>query len=308
MKWVADINNRTHCEVIWSRSCSSLIFMQCVEIQVRLTGCRQALCLLVSLSERLFMYTLFYFPDRLKYGSPEEVGLTYESVSFNSADGTQLTGWFLPAEGVANQTEAKGTVVHMHGNAQNMTAHWQYAGWIPDHGYNLLTFDYRGYGQSHGAPEPRGVFEDSVAALDYLRSRADIDTERLFVFGQSLGGMLAIAAAGASQQGVRAVLAEAPFHCYTSIADDMMPEAELVLDDSYCATTYVADLAPIPLLLMHGTKDKIVPHSHSVMLLSEAGEPKRLETIEGGEHNDAMASHVHGTTYQDMMIEFFDSV
>ncbi len=254
------------------------------------------------------MYTLFYFPDRTKYGSPEDVGMVYQPVFFNSADGTRLAGWFMPAENVASPIAARGTVVHMHGNAQNMTAHWQYAGWVPSRGYNLLVFDYRGYGQSHGKPEPQGIFEDSVAALDYLRSRTDIDTERLFVFGQSLGGMLAIAAAGASQRGVRAVLAEAPFHCYTSMADDMMPEAELILDDDNCATTYVAELAPIPLLLIHGTNDKIVPYSHSVMLLREAGTPKRLETIEGGEHNDAMVSQVHGTKYQDMMIEFFDSV
>lgn len=253
------------------------------------------------------MYSLFYFPDRAKYSTPEDAELAYEPVYFKSADGTMLSGWFIPAEGVASSRDAKGTVIHMHGNAQNMTAHWQYAAWVPSRGYNLFVFDYRGYGQSRGKPEPQGIFEDSVAALDHLRTRTDIDTEKLFVFGQSLGGMLAIAAAGASQQGVCAVLAEAPFHSYSAVADDMMPAAELILDDTYCATTYVAALSPIPLLLLHGTKDKVVPHAHSVMLLSEAGEPKQLVTIEEGEHNDAMVPQVHGSKYQDMMIDFFNS-
>src|SRR4051812_22313310 len=101
------------------------------------------------------MYQNFYFPDRIKYDTPERARLAFEDVRFASADGTLLSGWFIPAIG-----EAKGTVVHMHGNAQNMTAHWGYAEWLPARGYNLFCFDYRGYGQSQGRPDPKGVFED----------------------------------------------------------------------------------------------------------------------------------------------------
>ena len=212
----------------------------------------------------------------------------------------------MPAIGFASPLDAKGTVVHMHGNAQNMSSQWQFVEWVPERGYNLFVFDYRGYGQSRGKPEPKGVFEDAVAALDYLRTRTDIDTGRLFVFGQSLGGMNAIAAAGASQQGVRAVLAEAPFYSYTALADDRTPGEGQLVEDTYCATTYVAKLSPIPLLLIHGTNDKVVPYSHSIMLLAEAGEPKQLVTIAGGEHIDAMTDR-YDTKYQDMMIEFFDA-
>jgi hypothetical protein len=251
------------------------------------------------------MYSTFYFPDRIKYDSPERVGLAFESVSFKSADGTTLSGWFIPATNLASQLEAKGTVVHLHGNAQNMTAHWQFVQWIPARGYNLFVFDYRGYGQSHGKPEPKGVFEDAIAALDYVRSRSDIDTGKLFVFGQSLGGMIAIASVGASPGGVRAVLAEAPFHSYALLADDRMPGEGMIVEDTYCATTYVARLAPIPLLLIHGSSDKVVPYSHSLKLLGEAGEPKQLVTAEGGEHLDIMTER-YGTRYQDMMIDFFD--
>lgn len=193
----------------------------------------------------------------------------------------------------------------MHGNAQNMTAQWPYIEWVPEHGYNVLVFDYRGYGQSHGKPDPKGVFEDAVAALDYVRSRPDIDPNKLFVFGQSLGGMIAIASVGASPKGVRAVLAEAPFHSYTALSDDRTPGEGLVVDECWSATTHVAKLSPIPLLLIHGTSDKIVPYSHSQMLLAEAREPKRLVTIEGGVHLDIMTDR-YGTTYKDMMIDYFE--
>ena len=253
------------------------------------------------------IYRNFYFPDREEYDSPDMAGLAYEHVFFESADGTRLSGWFIPAVGAATPIEAKGTVIHLHGNAQNMTAHWSFAEFVPHRGYNLFTFDYRGYGDSAPIfPDPQSIFADSVAAFDYLRSRSDIDTGKLFVFGQSLGGMLAIAAAGASPQGIRAVLAEAPFHSYSMQAEDKMPGMGLRPDDTYAASAYVAKLSPIPLMLLHGTADVIVRYKHSLKLFEAAREPKQLVTIDGGAHIDAMDFRAHGTRYQDMMMRFFD--
>lgn len=242
------------------------------------------------------MYRHFYFPDRIKYDTPERAGLAFEDVRFASVDGTLLAGWYIPAIG-----ERKGLVVHMHGNAQNMTAHWTYANWLPQRGFDLFCFDYRGYGQSQGTPDPQGIFDDSIAALDYARGR---EAGKLFVFGQSLGGMLAIAAAGASPERIGAVAAEAPAYSYSEWAEDQMPELQLALDDTCCASTHVAKLSPIPLLLLHSPQDRVVPYSHSEQLLAEAGAPKRLVTIEGGAHNDAMTER-HGTRYQDLLVDFF---
>jgi hypothetical protein len=250
----------------------------------------------------------FYYPDDEVYDSPYTRGMIFEEVFFNSEDGTRLSGWFIHAKNAADLRETKGTVIHMHGNAQNMTAHWQFAEWLPLRGYNLFTFDYRGYGQSEGVPDPKGVFEDSVASLDYVRSRTDIDTEKIFVFGQSLGGMLAIAAASASQAGIRAVVAESPIHSYSLAADHWrMQGINQGIDDTYCAGGRVAQLSPVPLLLIHGTKDHIVNYSHSLALLKDANEPKRLITIEGGSHIDAM-TRVYGTKYKDLMVAFFEEV
>lgn len=252
-------------------------------------------------------YKGFFYPDDEDYDSPHRVKLAFEEVQFKSADDTQLSGWFIPAKGAESAHQAKGTVVHMHGNAQNMTTHWQFAQWLPSRAYNLFVFDYRGYGMSEGIPDPRGVFEDAIAALDYLRSRTDINTERLFVFGQSLGGMLAIAAASASPAGICAVLAEAPLHSYSMSVNDRISSlgATPELDDTYCASGRVADLSPIPLLLLHGTSDGIVPCSHSVALFEAAQQPKQLVMIENGKHIEAMTKR-HGTHYQDLMIRFFE--
>lgn len=249
----------------------------------------------------------FYVPDRVLYGTPADVGLKYEKVVFASTDGVRLTGWFIPAAGYADPRNAKGTVIHFHGNAQNMSAHLEAVRWLLYRGFNLFVFDYRGYGASQGKPEPKGVFEDSNAALDYIRSRADVDAERLLVLGQSLGGTNAIAVVGAgNRSGVKAMAIEATFFSYSAIADHNMPGAGAFFDDTYSAERYIDKLAPIPLLLLHGTSDFVVPYAHAVKLFEKAREPKTLITVEGGEHIEAFSPRFAGK-YQQALVDFFDA-
>ncbi|WP_062479855.1 alpha/beta hydrolase [Variovorax boronicumulans] len=252
--------------------------------------------------------SMFYYPDRVRYETPDALGLRYENVRFTSADGTRLSGWFIPAAGRTDPKAAKGTVVHFHGNAQNMSSHWRFVAWLPAQDYNVFVFDYRGYGESDGAPEPRGVFEDSNAALDHVRARADVDASRLFVFGQSLGGTNAIAAVGSGNRaGVKAVAIESTFYSYRSIANDKLPGAGLLVRDDYAASKFVAAIAPIPLLLIHGTADAVIPHHHSQRLLADAKEPKQLIEVPGAGHLEPMAAPRFGATYQQALITFFDS-
>ena len=249
-----------------------------------LFGLAALLALLLGLSS--CAQRAFYYPDHADYGSPAQSGLPYENVSFQSADGTRLHGWFVPARGVADAKQARATIIHFHGNAQNLTAHWQAVKWLPEHGYNVFLFDYRGYGQSEGKPSPEGLFADSNAALDYVRSRPDVNPERLLVFGQSLGGTNAIAVVGAGNKaGVRAVAIESTFASYSKIGNDKIPFAgSLLLRNTYAAERYVAQIAPIPILFLHGTADQVIAPKHSQILYALAGEPKRLVLLEGGTH------------------------
>lgn len=234
---------------------------------------------------------LFYHPDDFVYRTPDQDGYAYETVDFASADGTRLSGWFIPAKG-----EALGTVLHFHGNAQNMSAHYSFVSWLPAQGFNLFLFDYRGYGASEGDPSREGVFQDAVAALRHVKARDDIDQDRLIVFGQSLGGALALAAVAAEKPaGLRGLATDSAFSSYKRVAADhagvLKPLAYVLVGNRYGPQKRVAEIAPIPLLFIHGTADRVVPYSHARQLHETASEPKELWTIEGGGHTCALGEN-----------------
>lgn len=248
----------------------------------------------------------FYFPNNDVYSTPTDYGLSYEVVQFKSQDGTSLSGWFIPASNINDPRQAKGTIIHFHGNAENMTSHWQFVSWLPSHGFNLFVFDYRGYGASEGSPEPQGVLEDSTSAINTVRARQDIDPEKLFIIGQSLGGNNAIAAVGSGDRsGIRALVIDSTFYSYASIASDTIPGTGWLVSNIYSAADYVDQISPIPVLFIHGTKDSIVPHAHSERLYEKSREPKKLILIEGGEHIDALSLR-YGTKYRDEVLKFFE--
>ena len=247
----------------------------------------------------------FYYPSKTVYGTPAKAGIDYEAVTFTSADGTKLTGWFLRARGVADSRLARGTVIHFHGNAENMTSHWQFAGWLVARGFNVFVFDYRGYGASEGTPSPAGCFADGNAAIDCVRSRPDVDPSRLLVFGQSLGGNNAIAAVGAGNRaGVCALAVESTFFSYSSIAGEKVFGAGLLMRDRYSAKNFIASISPIPLLIIHGTADAVVPYSHALRLFDAAREPKQLITVNGDGHIESMMRGEE--TYRDALVKFFE--
>lgn len=237
---------------------------------------------------------LFYYPDRKDYESQAGYSIPHEDVWIATTDRLRLHGWFLKAKG-----EAKGTVVFLHGNAQNLTSHVLYVNWLPDAGYNVLIADYRGYGLSLGSPTRPGVYEDAAAMWAYARSRKDVDPERMILFGQSLGGANALALAGREKlPGLRAVVADSAFSSYGRIGREkilqvpvlgylLWPFSPLIVSPGWSPKPEA--IAPVPLLLIHGDADSVVPYSHSERLYAAARPPKFLWTLQGGQHTEAFA-------------------
>jgi uncharacterized protein len=237
----------------------------------------------------------FFYPDRTVVDTPERHGLHYEDVQIRAADGTRLNAWFFPAQG-----EPRGTVLYLHGTAQNVSAHFQRVAWLPAAGFNVLALDYRGYGESDGWPSLSGAELDIDAAMRALLARPDVDADRIFIFGQSLGGALAIyyVARGHYRAHVRAVIADSPLADYRLIVREKMAVMPFgsafewlvpwVVDDQYSPRTAVAAVSPIPLLLIHGERDAVIAPHHSQLLYDSAEQPKQYWHIPGAGHIEAL--------------------
>jgi len=235
----------------------------------------------------------FYHPTRKVYTTPEELGVDCESVGFTSGDGTRLAGLFIPG-----YPPATGTVLHLHGNAGNVTAHLGNVAWLPALGWNVLCFDYRGYGRSEGWPSRDGTLADAHAALDYLLNRPDVDARRVVAFGESLGGAISIVLA-AQRQEIRGLATDGAFSHYRRIARWTLRQNPLLLVlgwwvpkwlmvDGLDPIDHVARIGPRPVLFMHGSADRIVPLRMAEELHAAAGDPKELWIMEGMDHYQAL--------------------
>ena len=229
---------------------------------------------------------LFYFPTHDVPATPKNWGHTYEEVTFKSNDGTALSGWFVPVQG----KKAKATVVFSHGNTGSMGHHLGFVMWFVDAGYNVLTYDYRGFGKSGGTVDRRGMLEDVRAAFDYVGNRGDVNTERLVSYGHSLGGAQSLAALGESPvKGLRAVITDAAFSSYLAMAKTLAGQvgARLVTDE-WAPKDAVGKIAPVPLLIVHGTQDEVVPVAQGRLLFQTAHEPKTMFEVKDGHHGDSL--------------------
>jgi hypothetical protein len=238
--------------------------------------------------------------DRLFfYGGPDPgpppAGV--EQVRFPTPDGLMLHGWWTPA--AVRPEEVLGTVVHAHGNAMAVDNHYEISAFLADYGFNVLIFDYRGYGRSEGRIRRRQcALTDVHAALAYARNRPDVDADRLALLGHSIGGALSLMA-GPDEPKLAAIVAISPFSSWRGVAANVVGGGEppnrfgrgvawICVREGIEPIERLAEI-DCSVLLVHGTRDEIVPHAHSSALLragEEAGADIALRSIEGGDHNN----------------------
>jgi uncharacterized protein len=255
--------------------------------------------------------SLFYYPDRVDYEPRLMHPIAHEDVWIKRGDGGRLHGWWMPAQG-----EPRATVVFLHGNAQNLTAHAAYVDWLPAAGYNVLAVDYRGYGLSPGEPSRKGVLADARSAYDFALQQPGATPAKMILFGQSLGGANALTLAGREKlPGLKAVVADSAFSNYGRIAREKMlqipvlgyllwPFSPLIVSAGLSPDSTVKNIAPVPLLLLAGDHDEVVPASHSDRLFEKAAEPKLLWTLHNAAHTEAFGRF--RVTTAPRLLKFFD--
>jgi fermentation-respiration switch protein FrsA (DUF1100 family) len=253
-----------------------------------------------------FAESQFFRPSEMNYGEHTKLGAAREDVFFESEDGTRLHGWFVAAQG-----QPIGTIVHLHGSDRNISYSIKNSYWLTDHGFNLFLFDYRGYGKSEGRPDLEGVVKDATAAVKYVRTRPDVDPNSLCLWGQSMGGQLAIIASDRTEsEGIRAVVAEATYASPSHHIRDKLAQMGplwlfqwgvwLAMSDDHSALAVVDRIPPARLLLVHGTEDRGVRPYHSEWLFRAAQQPKDIWLVRGARHLAIFEDPLH----RERLIEF----
>jgi fermentation-respiration switch protein FrsA (DUF1100 family) len=218
--------------------------------------------------------------------TPDEISLVYEDVWLKVANKKGETegihGWWLP-----NSTPNSPVLLYLHGNGKNISGNLGRAEFYHQQGFSVFLIDYRGYGKSQGQfPNETRVYQDAQLAYDYLVKEKGIKPESIFLYGHSLGGAIAINLA-VNQPEISGIIVESTF---TSIGDvakinqlyRLFP-LDLILTQKFDSIKKINRLKS-PILIIHGTRDQLIPASMSEMLYNSAKVPKKLLLVEGADH------------------------
>lgn len=241
-----------------------------------------------------------FFPPRYPEGfsRPENHGLRFEEVWITTEDGLRLNAWFFP-----NPASPR-VIVWFHGNAENIGYGLDYLKALSRLGTNILAVDYRGYGKSEGSPDEAGVYRDAEASYQYLVHERRFAPANIILCGHSLGGAVAIDLAARHECG--GLIVESSFTSAKEMARRMLPIPFL----PYVPKSQFDSLAKIrrvksPILIVHGTRDEVIPFSMGQRLYEAAPQPKWFLSVEGAGHNDL--SLVAGEKYFERLKEFIET-
>ena len=205
-----------------------------------------------------------------------------ENIWFNSADGTRLNGWFFESQSGSEIA----TIIFFHGNGGNISN----VGWMGQRfakrGFNVLLFDYRGYGASDGVASAESeLYADGDAAVAFVVNQKNVRSEHIVLYGHSLG--TAVVADVALRGNFGAVILESGFSSASSVATAALPWLPRFLHflgkNRFESARKLRSVRS-PILIAHGDPDGTIPTAEANLLFASANEPKKLLIIPGAGH------------------------
>lgn len=177
------------------------------------------------------------------------------------------------------------TLIYFYGNGTCLKTCQPQVERLRRYGANVLATEYVGYGMSTGKPSEAGCYATADAAYDYLLSRPDVDPRRIVSAGGSLGGAVAIDLA--SRRPVAGLATFMTFTCLGDVAQGHFPWVPVApLLHSRFDSIQKIRRVDCPILLVHGTKDRMIPHAMQARLASAAAAPVTQVVVPEGTHND----------------------
>lgn len=187
------------------------------------------------------------------------------------------------------------TVIFSHGNAEDLGTVEPLVWRVRDLGFNVLTYDYPGYGTSSGSPSEENVYAAIDAAYNYLLKEKRIDPDHIILHGRSLGGGVAVDLA--SRKPVAGLILESTF----TSAFRVVTRYPILPFDKFKNIKKIEKVT-CPVLVIHGTNDWTIPVYYGRRLLEAANEPKSALWVEGAGHNNVV--HTSEKLYLDTIQGF----
>ncbi len=238
-----------------------------------------------------------FYPDHVTYSDPREHGFITENFWVQD----RLHGWIIQPRTVRGRPA---TVVHLHGNAENMTSHVTACLFLPELGHRLVTFDYSGYGKSKGEPSLTQIQEDARAVFHHVLEHTDTFGEAVLGFGQSMGAYT-LGRIMPDFPSLKGAILEAGLYSFHALFVQAYPQIRCEVPEKGFSALDTLPLSTVPKLFIHGTNDAVVPYTHSVKMHEVAAEPKELMILDGVGHIDAFVSR-HAREYMSKIHSFIE--
>lgn len=242
--------------------------------------------------------SMIFYPYPELEATPSEWGFPYEDVSLAAKDGTRLHGWYIP-----NPASSR-VLLFFHGNAGNISHRGESVRIFHRLGFNILIFDYRGYGRSQGKPDEAGLYQDAMAAWQYLTRTRGIAGSNIVIFGRSLGGVVATWLA--SRVTAQALIVESTFSSARDVSRAIYPVMSWLIPVRFKldAGRYIRAVK-CPVLVLHSPDDEIIPFSLGEKLYRAENEPKQLVRLHG-DHNAGFL--ISQPEYENTLAQFIGSL
>jgi len=235
--------------------------------------------LIIHLSACETMINSFsFFPDNNYLPNPERLPAYITPLILKTEDGIELESLLF-----THKNKSKKFVIYFHGNAGNIYHRVEEASEIYNMGYDLIISGYRGYGRSSGAPSEKGIYIDGRTVLNYVVNTLNYSPENIYVYGRSLGTTVAVEVSQNITLG--GVILITPFTSSEDFAKEKLGCLFSCFGSGYFQSIKKINNLKSPLLVIHGTKDEIVPYKLGVKLYNAYSGPKEFISITDGDHN-----------------------
>jgi hypothetical protein len=225
----------------------------------------------------VFQERLIFYPEKLSEKCQFKFDVPFTEMTYTTEDGEHLNAVFFKVE------NSKGVIYYHHGNAGNLELWGMKAIDFTSRGYDVLMYDYRGFGKSTGkVKSEKMLYSDAV--MIYKKLLHDYAEKNIIIFGISLG--TGIATKLAHENNPKMLILETPYFNFYDVSKFHYPYLpnSILLHYKFKNDKLLPDLKQ-PVYLFHGTEDKTVPYNSSVRL-EKLSDNITLFTIENGSHSD----------------------